>query len=332
MSRKEISRCAASMSRSSSSLRHLRLMGLAAAGREAGCSPSNLVATSTGLVNNFSTPAAWPRTIELTLSDNCGAAGVATGDVIVSFSNGDAPLRLSLNSPAAARYSATWAPQHSQSQITVTATATAPGLQSAKATLIGTVAPDFRAGAQQEWNTAQPLSSGWRRAGARYDRADLWFRFGCGGRAVVDSVPLPTIVQGTAVLVGGLAAPLFYVSDTQVNAQIPFGLVAGHEYPVVVAAGSSYTVPEPIQLAPLAPGIARLADGSVIAQHGDFSLVDASSPAKPGEYLVVYLAGMGLTDNAVVDGAPSPANPLANVASTPAVTLGGTPVTVLFAG
>ena len=145
-------------------------------------------------------------------------------------------------------------------------------------------------------------------------------------------MPLPTTVQGTSVVVGGLPAPLFYVSDTQINAQIPFELVPGHEYPVIVAAGNSYTVPEPIQLAPLAPGVARLADGSVLAQHADYSLVSETSPAKPGEYLVVYLAGMGLTDNQVLSGVLSPSNPLASVSAAPSVTLNGEPVNVVFAG
>jgi uncharacterized protein (TIGR03437 family) len=150
--------------------------------------------------------------------------------------------------------------------------------------------------------------------------------------AASNQTPLPTMLEGTSVLVGAIPAPLFYVSDSQINAQIPFELVPGHEYPIIVSVGNSYTVPETIQLAPLAPGVARLPDGSVIAQHADFSLVSESSPAHPGEYLVAYLAGMGLTDVAVSDGAASPANPLANVSVAPGVTLSGEPVNVAFAG
>jgi len=60
--------------------------------------------------------------------------------------------------------------------------------------------------------------------------------------------------------------------------------------------------------------------------------VTDASPAQPGEYLVAYLAGMGLTDVQVPDGAVSPSNPLATVSVTPVVTLNGESVNVAFAG
>jgi uncharacterized protein (TIGR03437 family) len=315
----------------------LIVAGLAASASEmqtaaaaAGCSTASLVATSTGLVNNFSTPAAWPRAVQITLSNNCGGA-VANGDVVASFSNGDPPLRLNLNDPVTARYSATWAPQHSQSQVTVTARATASGLQPATATLIGTVAPNIA----PVINKNGILHNLYPQVGAPLAPGTIVQIYGTGlaaSTATTNQVPLPTTVQGTSVVVGGVPAPLFYVSDTQINAQIPFELVPGHEYPMIVAAGNSYTVPEPIQLTPLAPGVARVADGSVIAQHGDYSLVSETSPARPGEYLVIYLAGMGLTDNQVSSGALSPSNPLASVSVVPSVTLNGEPVNVAFAG
>ena len=307
-----------------------RTAGIQTAQAAAGCSPSSLVLTNTGLVNNFSTPAAWPRAMEVNLSDNCGGA-FSNGDVMASFSNGDPALRLNLSDPATAKYSATWAPQHSQSQITVTARAMGGGLQPATTTLIGTVVPNIA----PVVNKNGILHNLYPQIGGALAPGTIVQIYGTGlaaSTAVADGVPLPTTVQGTSVLVGGLSAPLFYVSDSQINAQIPFGLVAGHEYPVIVAAGNSYTVPQPIQLAPLAPGVARLNDGSVIAQHGDFSLVRADSPAKPGEYLVVYLAGMGLTDTTVVAGTPSPSNPLANVSAEPTVTVNNEPTNVLFAG
>jgi uncharacterized protein (TIGR03437 family) len=61
-------------------------------------------------------------------------------------------------------------------------------------------------------------------------------------------------------------------------------------------------------------------------------LVSAASPARPGEYLVLYLVGMGQTDYPPAAGAASPGNPLARVTSAPVVTLGSSPAPVLFAG
>ena len=79
------------------------------------------------------------------------------------------------------------------------------------------------------------------------------------------------------------------------------------------------STPVSIQINNVAPDILMSSSGELVAQHGlDGSLVSDASPAKPGEYIVIYLAGMGLTDNpAVVSGAASPGSPLANALSQP---------------
>jgi uncharacterized protein (TIGR03437 family) len=154
-----------------------------------------------------------------------------------------------------------------------------------------------------------------------------------GLEAQASSVPLPAAMNGVGVRIGGLPAPLFYVSAGQINAQIPFELEASMQYQVVVNANGALTAPRTIQLTPATPGLAAFPDGSVIAQHwADSSLITAASPARPGEYIVLYLVGMGQTDNPVASGAASPANPLARVTSVPVVTLGGNPAPAVFAG
>lgn len=47
-----------------------------------------------------------------------------------------------------------------------------------------------------------------------------------GTTASANRLPLPTQLPGTGtqVFFGGIAAPLFYVSPTQINAQVPFEL------------------------------------------------------------------------------------------------------------
>jgi uncharacterized protein (TIGR03437 family) len=61
---------------------------------------------------------------------------------------------------------------------------------------------------------------------------------------------------------------------------------------------------------PATPGIAALASGAIIAQHAaDFSLVLPTSPAKPGETLIIYLAGLGSATNQPASGSPAPAPP-----------------------
>jgi uncharacterized protein (TIGR03437 family) len=301
-----------------------------AARAAAGCTPQRIVATHVGLTTNFSSPAGWPRTIAVRLNDDCGAL-LASGDVVANFSNGDAPVRLSLSDPATATYSATWVPAKAQPQITVTATASVAGLPNASAAVVGGVVPNIvpvlaRNGILHNFN---PVLGGTLAPGTVIT---IYGTALAAGTIAPQAVPLPTTLDGTTVIVGGIPAPLFFVSPGQINAQLPYQLIAGREYQVVVQADAALTNPEPIQLAPLAPGVARLADGRAIAQHADFSLVTAESPAKPGENLVIYLAGMGLTDNAVASGAVSPAEPLARVSSDLEVTLGSKPVKLFFAG
>jgi uncharacterized protein (TIGR03437 family) len=47
---------------------------------------------------------------------------------------------------------------------------------------------------------------------------------------------------------------------------------------------------------------------------------------------VFYLAGLGLTDTSVADGAASPSSPLAHPLVTPLLTLNGSDVPIAFAG
>ena len=296
---------------------------------QSSCTPANLVVTPTSLAGNFSTPAAWPRTVTVQLADDCGNS-VTSGRVVAEFSNGDPPLSLNLSGDNAAVYSATWTPSHAATQLTVTAQATAIGLQPASAQILGAVS-----------DTAAPILANngilhnlYPQPGAPLAPGTIVQIFGSAMAATTGStgVPLPTVLNGTSVLIGGELAPLYYVSSGQINAQIPVDLVPGQQYQVLVSANNAYTTPETINIAPVTPGIARLANGQVIAQHGDFSLVTEDAPAKPGEYLVAYLAGMGLTDTPVGTGAQAPSSPLANVNASASVAIDGEAAPVLFAG
>ena len=143
----------------------------------------------------------------------------------------------------------------------------------------------------------------------------------------------PEALNGASVLIGGIPSPLYYVGPGQINAQIPFELDPAKQYQVVVNANGAPTAPQTIQLSQAAPGLAAFPDGSPIAQHwDDYSLASETSPATPGEYLAMYLVGMGQTDHGVASGAAAPLNPLVRVTSAPVVTLGGNPAPVLFAG
>jgi uncharacterized protein (TIGR03437 family) len=293
------------------------------------CTPTNLVVTPTTLAGNFSTPAAWPRTVAVQLANDCGDS-VSNGQVVAEFSNGDQPLSLNLSSGNGGVYSATWTPSHAADQLAVTAQATASGLQPASAQILGavsdTVAPVLANNGILHNLYPQP--------GAPLAPGTIAQIFGSAMAATTGStgIPLPLVLNGTSVLIGGELAPLYYVSSGQINAQIPVDLIPGQQYQALVVANNAYTMPININIAAVTPGIARLANGQVIAQHADFSLVTEDAPAHPGEYLVAYLAGMGLTDTPVSTGAQAPSSPLAAVSASPSVAIDGESAPVLFAG
>jgi uncharacterized protein (TIGR03437 family) len=66
--------------------------------------------------------------------------------------------------------------------------------------------------------------------------------------------------------------------------------------------------------------------------HASGALVNANSPAKRGETVTIYVAGLGLVTPQPADGVPGTADPLSMLNKPVTVTIGGQAVTVAFAG
>ncbi|HVW87632.1 MAG TPA: hypothetical protein VHB50_23255, partial [Bryobacteraceae bacterium] len=294
------------------------------------CTPTMLVPTQTGLVNNFAQPVAWPTPLSIQLFNDCGIA-VPDGQVVATFSNGDPPLPLTMADRSSGIYSGTWTPRSASSQMTISARATKSGLPAATARITGQVSPN-NAPVLTPHGTLHvfdPLIGGALGPGniVQIYGANL------GGQTLAAStIPLPTSLGGTSVIIGGIQAPLYFASPGQINAQVPFELGAGKKYQVLVNANGALTTPDTIQLTDVSPGIAAFASGQIIAQHLDASLITETAPAKPGEIIVFYLAGLGQTDNPVATGAGTPLDRLSRPVDAPVLTLNGNNVPVLFAG
>ena len=101
------------------------------------------------------------------------------------------------------------------------------------------------------------------------------------------------VMEGSSVFVNGVAAPLAYVSPTQINAQIPDEIPPGQATLNVVAGGDDLP---PIQLTiqSIAPGLFVDAENHVLAQNQDGTPNGASHPAAPGTLLTAYLTGQGV--------------------------------------
>src|SRR5580704_5735735 len=100
---------------------------------------------------------------------------------------------------------------------------------------------------------------------------------------------LPTVLGSTGVhvLINNIPANIYYVSPTQVNLLIPTSLIAGPAMLQLVV--DSLAGPAiPIMLQSAAPSLFQLNATTVLAEHLDYSLITASSPAQPGETIVLY--------------------------------------------
>lgn len=136
------------------------------------------------------------------------------------------------------------------------------------------------------------------------------------GTVVAPGTPLPKQLAGIAVLVDGVAAPIFavanatYPANTQVNFQVPFELWTGAPAPHIVevqhGGQSAFIVPQQA-----GPGIFTGPNGGVIQHASDYSLVTLQNPVKRGETLIIYASGLGYVSTPVPSGeAATAADPI----------------------
>ncbi len=150
---------------------------------------------------------------------------------------------------------------------------------------------------------------------------------------------LPTTLQGVSVTIDGLPAYVEYISPTQINVLAPDDAATGAVQVQVTTAGQpSNSVAAPKQQ--YAPAWFTFANGQyVAAQHANYSDIGkvgliagvTTTPAQPGEVILMYGTGFGPTD---------PAAPTAQLVTAPAplpanavqIAIGGLPATIQFAG
>ncbi len=143
--------------------------------------------------------------------------------------------------------------------------------------------------------------------------------------AVGPTAPLVQTLGGVTAKVNGNFIPLFFVSPTQINLQLPDDLPLGAQTLTVSSTGlpdvqANFTVVRD------APGLFPLIAGTqsfAIALHEDGSSVTTASPAVVGELLTIYGTGFGPANNPRPEGFPVPAQPPYLILDTPSVQVGG---------
>jgi uncharacterized protein (TIGR03437 family) len=134
---------------------------------------------------------------------------------------------------------------------------------------------------------------------------------------VSDTVPYPTDLNGVKVLFNDekIAAPIYYVSPTQVSVIVPYDV---SRYPVAkiqisnngvlsnaVTTTVNQTAPGAFTSSPVGGiGVAALID---YPAAGGYYIVSDSRPAHPGDTVAAYLTGLGAPYPSNPAGAPGPA-------------------------
>jgi len=151
-----------------------------------------------------------------------------------------------------------------------------------------------------------------------------------------NEIPLPTALGNSCVTINGQPMPLIFVSQNQINAQMPAQAEGGVIVQVLTPGGTSdsynLTVP-PTAPAVFLSGVAGpVTNIPTIVRAANNQLVTDSNPVQRGDNLTIYLTGCGQTSPSVADGNAAPMSPLSYVVAPPSVTLGGITLNTMFGG
>ncbi len=142
-----------------------------------------------------------------------------------------------------------------------------------------------------------------------------------GDTQVFSTIPVPTSLANLQVLVNGKAAPVYYVSPTQINFLLPMSTPTSGTADVQVVQNDTGQVlgDSTINLNVASPGLFTTGGGSgqVAALNQDNTVNGPDNPAPVGSVLQIFGTGQGFVPNAPPDGTP-PSGPTPSQAS-PAV-------------
>jgi uncharacterized protein (TIGR03437 family) len=145
---------------------------------------------------------------------------------------------------------------------------------------------------------------------------------------------MPASLDGVSVTVNGKAAFVYYISPSAINILTPPDAITGTVQVQVTfngVVGPAFQV-----VAQSIDPAFFLWDSYVVATHADYSLVGPatlfpglSTPAKPGETIVLWANGFGATSTPVVSGSTTQSGTLA---VNPTIRIAGKQAAVTFAG
>jgi trimeric autotransporter adhesin len=139
-------------------------------------------------------------------------------------------------------------------------------------------------------------------------------------------------LSGTNVSINGIPAPIVYASATQTAAIVPYAIGGGQAAIVVTYQGVTSSQNAPVAAASPALFTQNASGvGQAAVVNSDGSLNGPASPAKIGDFVVLFATGEGQTTPPGVDGKPA-SPPLPAPILPVSAMIGGKPAQVLYAG
>jgi uncharacterized protein (TIGR03437 family) len=116
----------------------------------------------------------------------------------------------------------------------------------------------------------------------------------CGFYPMHTTGMMQTELAGAKVYVGAMAAPLYYVSPTQISFLVPTELRPG-DMDFFTTHDSLAGPHVRITLVDAAPALYPSGPGMIAATHTDGTVITRANPAHAGEMVVLYATGLGRT-------------------------------------
>ncbi len=160
---------------------------------------------------------------------------------------------------------------------------------------------------------------------------------------VATTAALPLSLAGVSVSFDeparrlSLPGRIHFVSDGQINVQVPWELEGLNSAMMKVSIGDTSSALYTVPLNDYSPAMFEFMEalsGRLLAASLDagFTLITSASPARRNQFIQLYANGLGPVDNPPPTGQPAPPQPLSPVRVLPVVTFGGRAGEVLFAG
>lgn len=143
----------------------------------------------------------------------------------------------------------------------------------------------------------------------------------------------PASLGGVSVTINGIPAPIYVARPDGLSVLVPYSIPPGSIAEIVVNNNGSFSNRVTAFVNETSPGFFATPTpnglGYVAARHStrpDLGVVSAEDPALPGEYLGIFLTGLGPVIPAITAGQEGPSNPLSLVTANIDASIDGTTI------